>query len=344
MLKFVFALLFVSMLLSCGSPHEADLDAFANKTQKVSMPADSPEITFNVSYEGVRSGSFWFSDATSFVFDVTGCASGFEKNDHDTASDGASIKLYKGDRDCVAELQSFDWNGKTWTQEGGGNYSGTDPVIFTNIDDEEVSVVSSGNLPSPLVNNSTVSFYFSLAESGSAQQILSSGASNYSPNGGVDAPYYRVRSTGGVTLEEISSPANIATFTFQLECLGGLASANTVCLSQTAENHDQVDMRVALIKDVYDGSMTRLELQTAMGAVGGGSVKFVTAPDILPAAAGFLGGFQVELDGPEDLTSSKKMVLIIEKTDPVPALRTYTYMTVQFAPGAALFISPPQVR
>lgn len=328
--------LFLYLLASCGTAQDGGVRSAAKKVLSSETTSDKVSVSIELAYDSTQfdAGAYGLQNATSFIFEVLGCKSGYTITNHDTSTDGTTFKLYKGDQSCVAGLKSFVWSSKTWTKVGGGSYTGTAAVTFENgTDSQTVEVLLAQNLPDPLSSDVTLSFYFHMITSGTSKQIVTTSSPNFVGGLTSDAPYYRLTSSTGVVLTNIQSPSNIATFTFHLECENATTSSNTICPTVGNNNQNQDTMRVTLLKDTFGGTFaTWDDVHNAFDSAA--SIVSINSGDFDAQGSGFNGGFSIDLDGPEDLTTSRKMVLIIEYNDAVQAERSYTYFTVNFAGGS----------
>lgn len=326
------------LLSSCGLSAQDDGDLIADEGLDKAEKAEEVNYQLGVSYLNIAPGLFSLLDASSFIIDIVGCKSGYSRLNHDSSVSGSTISLYGRDRDCDIQLKSFIWNSKTWTKSGGGNYSGTTSALFQNSTDSEIiSVVSPANLPSPITGAGTVSFYFSMIEEGVQKQLVSTGISQPLTNSANDAPWYQIKPVSGVVLDSVAAGTNIASFTFRLECKNSVTSSDTICPTSTAQNQNQASMRAALVKDVYAGVLSWASAQAAFN--GAPHIVTISSANFLSPAVGFGGGFEAQIDGPEDLSTSQKMILIIEYNAVAAGDRTYMAFTINFAGGASLLLT-----
>lgn len=328
----------IALIASCGTAREAGTHVIVADAANKLTTAERVKLSLNVSYESLSMGVFPLADATSFIFSVTGCTSGFEVTNQNSAVSGASVSLYKGDKSCSVSLSSFVWNAKTWTKQGGGSYAGTAAVTFVNnVDSETLNVVMPDNLPSPLTNNVTVSVSFTEIKEGSSKQIVTTGSATHYGAGAYDAPYFKFKSSTGVVLVDVDGATNVATFIFRLECKNALTTSDTVCPTQNAQNQLLTDMKLALVVD--NGAVTNWA--TAQAAFQGAATNVtVTQPDVSAPSGAYNGGFSVQLLGPGALESTRNMLLIVERTMALDADKTYTTLTIDFASGVSFFFLP----
>lgn len=328
---------------SCGLVQQDDGDLITDEGFDKVEKADQVNYQMGVSYLNVAPGLFSLLDASSFIIDVVGCKSGYSRLDHDSSVSGGTIGLFSRDRDCEIQLKSFIWNAKTWTKSGGGNYSGPSAALFQNSTDSDlISVVSPQNLPATITGAGTVSFYFSVIEEGTQKQIVSAGVAQHLTNSANDAPWYQLKPISGVVLDSVAAGTNIADFTFRLECKTSVTTSDTICPTTTAQNQTQTSMRVALVKDTYGGVLSWANAQAAFNSAP--HIVSILGGNLLSPAAGFNGGFAVQIAGPEDLSTSQKMILIVEFNAVAAGDRTYTAFTINFAGGASLLLTEATKR
>lgn len=297
------------------------------------------DITLALVSESAEGAQLLAVTATSMVVDVTGCSSGYGITAHNTAVSGSTIALYKADRGCTPALKSFVWSARTWTKVGGGGYTGGPSTLFQNGADR-LTVTLYNGLTSPLAGNETVSFAFAQVQSGTARKFISTESAQKltSMTNAHDAPAMRLKTISGVALNTIASPSNVATFDVTLECESLLTTANSVCPTQNLQNQFLNNFRLAIVKDTYGGVLTWAQAQSAIDAAT--NVVNIANGNRLAPAGGFNGGTLSAQNGPEDLTTSKNMILIIEHDLPSSTDRSYTYINIDFTLAAALNFLP----
>lgn len=297
---------------------------------------EETEVSFNLSYGGkalkllpdlsLSNNSFNLVSVSNFTVDITTCASGYTKDDVIAGGTTTTVKMYAKDRGCLAELQSFIYNAKTYVKSGGGNLS-TGTAVFENQADaaETLMVGVVAQLPDPLTDAATASFSFREISQGADFAI-----SNYSYTDtvevqGVAAPNFSI---SDVVINAINAVTGEATFDIKTQCgrVVTQPSGDYACETSATDSQNFIDMKVKLIYDdsgIYTAhKMTYAQAETAMSAgtttLTNGMFDGSTAND----------GFLVSIAGAGQLYTHKDMFFIISYTAANGYGTSYRYFRV----------------
>lgn len=263
----------------------------------------------------------------SYIVSISGCASGYTKV-HDSALLGSSISMIAHDTKCVAALRSFYWDNLTWTKDGGGDFSGAGRVAFINtVDSRRLFVANPKTLPSPIIDNSEVSFVFHTILSGLDKNLIIPGARQEltSTSGAYRGPFVRWFSAGGraalVNIQPLSTPANRATFKVKFECQGTFTkkatAINSTCQVGTAKQ-TMSNLYFRIVEDIYNGSPSIAQLTALFG---GKTPPTRTAPVVKITKAAQIWG--------KTGTAAGGVVLDLTTDNSLLGCRSYLIVTLQ---------------
>ncbi len=289
---------------------EISLTAFSGGSNLVEI------LDSNFAENGTSREGFSLVNATAFIMDVTGCASGYSSLNITSAAATDTITLYKTDQNCVATLKQFSYNGHNYTGTLTG-VSGTTSVFTNTADSTDVMKVRvHTQLPSPLVDGSTALFIFQQIKKGSDTNIASYTHSETLETQGVDSPNVSI---SAVSLSSIAADGK-ATFDLTLLCATTMvmSGANYACPSSGGDNENLIDTQVKLITDTYGSTLTYAQAQTEMS----------TSPMSVTNGAKVAGQdkFIVTLTGTGPLYTNKNMLLIIGYVDPSSPSKGTSYI------------------
>ena len=273
----------------------------------------------------VKEGASLFlaGNASAYSITVDSCISGLTA----TINQGSgSVSVYKYDRDCLAKLTTFTYDGATYEPTSSDPFTtwqAGDEAIFENTLDSNdlmyVSLVST--LSTPVVGSETISYTFaSTLQGASSSGILQAtlGVGSDLIDGSQSVPpfsIYEMRFTG------ITS-SNEGEFEFTFEC--DISIVGTDC-----DGVDLSNVTYVLVEDTYSSAPSHANAETACS---GGSTSIDTVTEKLATGEGGTtnGGFVTKsgasvLVGPQTLTSKPNMIIFLKAAG---ATNSYRYFNV----------------
>jgi hypothetical protein len=210
----------------------------------------------------------------SMVVVISGCASGFV-GVFNTITVGTHLNFFRYDRNCVASLRSFVWNGSLWTKEDGGDFSGSGSTPFVTAGTaNRLWVTNPERLSSPLRESDRVSFAVQQILAGNDKLLLVPGArgTQASQNGDRAGPFLQWFSKGGtaglVDILPYSTPSARAVFRIKQECQG-LFNKKTQIKNSTCKVGSTIqtltNFYYRIVEDRYNGTPTRDQLVAMFG-------------------------------------------------------------------------------
>jgi hypothetical protein len=258
-----------------------------------------------------------------FVIQITGCSSTYTTTVTSTTADPEPlVALYTGDGNCVAGLESFDWDGVSYVRAGGGTLT-SGGSFFNDGGANELYVQVDTSLPGTIGPGAEAIFAISEVKAGSDYAI-----SGYSTSAGltvsaIEAPELQIPA-GGITLTGIDPVSGIATFDVHAQCANTLSPDATTCQTPGEDNQLFTGMRAKLVTDIYAGVIDYSDAEAIMAA----GTTDVTGPDLSVAAPITTEGFVLSLSGAGALFTNKNMLLVIEYTSVAPAGKSYRFFNV----------------
>lgn len=304
----------LTSLAGCSSE---DIDRLTGRSKSKSSGAGSELISINLSLKpasnlSLAPGEFSLADATGFIMDVTGCASGYSIDDvTEAAGSSKTVKLYKTDIDCTAELQQFSFGGVDYTKVGGGNLTTGSATFEDALDPTDTfHVTLIDQLPSPLTDGATAQFVFKQVAAGADHAIADYSYTDTLEVKGIKAPNFTI---ADVTLDSIAADGK-ATFTFTTQCGRAVVdnAGDKGCEVDAGDNQPFVDMKVKLIyKDPLVYSSNTLTYDEAEAAMAAGTVDITNGHHDASTAN---EGFAVAVTGEGRLYEQKDMFFLISYT------------------------------
>lgn len=247
------------------------------------------------------------ASATTWSIQMTGCLSGYTATVTHANLDG--LEAYKNDRDCLAKLTQFTFNGRTYVPTSGDPFTTWQPGDIAKFDEvgepgvEPLYVAVMTTLSNPISSIDTISYSFSSLLSGQDRSILwvTEGATGGYNAGIAEAASFSIRSTAltGTTAGEGGK------FRFVMEC------TTTIGVTNQCANFDFTATDYKLVADTYGGAPTSSELDTIFATAG----TSVTLPGdrVAPGDEGTAnGGFKtVVLDGPDNMATTPQMLVLV---------------------------------
>ena len=307
----------VSAVVACG-PGLKGISDMTGGQKDADSPSETETVPVSVSVQEHRKpdaslgladdGMNLMSDATAFGITVSGCATGFTG----TASEAtlAGLSVYKFDRNCIAKLTQFSFNGSsyipltdfaTWQPGDTATFKST-----TNASDL-LSVAVASQLNNPIAGSEDVSYTYSQVSAGADKNIASSvvGAAHILKVSGQGAPAFQVKSVSfsGVTA------LGAGQFSFVMECLVAVTGSG---VTESCKDAVLPDISYKLVKDTYSGAPTLANLNDMFVS---GSSTIAIPSEVLALGSGSAanGGFSSKvLDGPGAMHNNPQMLLALK--------------------------------
>jgi hypothetical protein len=265
---------------------------------------------------------------SAFTMTIEGCLSGYSATLDQTDT---NFNIYKGDLGCVAKLQSFVFNGKTFNPKPGFGFTTYAVGQFASFISTDQTVTYDvhveSQLSSPILLSDLVKYEFGKVIGGDTATGLMSislGASAKitGTKGGtpVEAPQFTVKAA---QLLELNTATTAGKFIFTLQCEQTLTATNNMnnvaCMATKLK-----DLKYALVKDTYSSVPCTQAVQTGCSnIVTQNTLKVITLTAgsgeyIAPGAGGLTyGGFKTKLTsataliGPTNMAANPNMILMI---------------------------------
>lgn len=286
-----------------------------------------------LTYENYPSRGLFLADAASFVMKLEGCKSGFT-----STITSSSFKVYKGDRNCLVKLESFQFVGKTYTPSKELAFTSwltSDTAKFVNIENSEdifFVTVNSQLTQESATEQDTISYSFYQAKSGEGYQA-SIGQSNQASVTGYAAPNYTFSTEGDPAETGVLAPV---LFNGINENGGGLFIFNMYCKSKILDtecpNNDSsmegavpyADIQYKLIDDTYDVKSGATISISDLDDIMSSDVHDIDVDNhqIVDNNRGFK---TVVMDGPDRIHENPDMIFILKNG------LSYTYFSVSIA-------------
>ncbi|MFK7826958.1 MAG: hypothetical protein AB8G05_22640 [Oligoflexales bacterium] len=262
-------------------------------------------------------------NASAYSITVDSCISGLSATINQSS---ASVNVYKYDRDCLAKLTTFAYDGATYTPSSSDPFTtwqaGDEAVFENTIDSNDLMFVSLvSTLSSPVIGFETISYSFSSTLEGtSSSGILQAtlGAGSDLIDGAQSAPpfsIYEMRFTGITSQNE-------GEFEFTFEC--DVSIVGTDC-----NGVDLSNITYILVEDTYSSAPSHANAESAFS---GGSTSIDTSSEKLATGEGGTtnGGFVTKsgasvLVGPQTLTTKPNMIVFLKAAG---VTNSYRYFNV----------------
>ena len=261
---------------------------------------------------------------TPWQITIINCASGYSPVW--TQADAGSFFLYRGDENCLAQLDTFTMDALAWQKVGGGGCTTTaicnyeDTPGATQLVQVSISSLLTTNIGAGAATTETLTVSVVEIEAGVLGD-LTAGAEIYDASttltvAGARAPKVAWGTTP-TTLDDIDA-TGIATLTFKIECDNNVVETGGQ-LTWTCDGQELSDYKIVLINDVYAGAPTYDE---AVAEIAGGT-PVATAIDAShiygitggadPLAAIPKGGFVISLPSEQaTIYDNPNMLLILQ--------------------------------
>lgn len=275
---------------------------------------------------------------TSYVVNLSGCASGLTGNNGTTGQ----LNVHLKDTGCLGKLTSFVINGTTYQPIGSNAVPFTtwavgNTATFQGSSASDliyVQVISQLSSPIQLTDTVSYEFYYNnLGTNNNGSAAVSN--SDTISIGGQDAPNFSL-SSGNITFNGVDINGS-GIFTFTLTCVNGpmLTGANpsykTICptLSGGTTGVDVgVNFSYKLIAGSVGGTITLAQAIAAFNA--GGDSNVTLSSTYLPAGNNTF--VTLPLTGPGVISSNQYMILILQSKNSAnpsnPSLSSFQYFAI----------------
>jgi hypothetical protein len=307
---------------SCGKPASSET---VDASEMISVPIGV--LLQSASLTGDEGFNLAVPTTSDFVIKITGCTSGFEYTATSTAGTPVnSVKLYRGDRNCVAGLESYTWQAVAYTKSGGGTLTAAS-ALFVGAGSKEMQATVYVALSTPIDATSKASFVVAEVIKGTDHTVP---VANYSEPSdliveGIEAPNFTIYEMQLVSIDNSGNP----NFTVKLEC--GVARSGDNCPTALGNAQAMTSMKVALVYDdplVYTTANT-LTYSQAQAIVTAGATTIT---------AGMVGDFNVRggatvsgVIGQGPIDDHRNMFLVVEFTEAANNGKSYRYFNVDLA-------------
>jgi len=352
-LKIFFTIASLIWTLSCGQQGSPDLtDPDATTSPKKTPVTKRKTYSFNLQMSSLGLSSALHlapndapASAQNFSITLTGCDSTHTATVTNTV---ATLELYEFDRHCIAKLNNFIFNGRTYTPKSGHdfpNWAVGDTAIFESTSptpSDELLVTIIETIPAVVTGGGKIHFQFSDITEGAAQTVLES---KFRKSQGltVDGQASPAFSIGDIDLVNIAANGN-GEFQFYFDCNQDMTvdstSGDLFCYSLNLKNID-----MTLVEDTYPNNLTESDMLSIFSNNLNKIVSIDMNTDAFSKAANNSlvphGGFRsapandadvLKMGGTKPITTNRDMIVILrsgpyDASDPNVRL-SYTYFRI----------------
>jgi len=297
-------------LMACGPDLK---DVSESQQNRAAEPAGQSKDMVTVDVDVQQRSGLRLAAATSFQMSLEGCASGLSYPNITEAN--ANIDVYKYDQGCLVKLNSFAYNGITYTPSAGDPFTtwlAGDIAIFEDAlnPNNKLRVIVNSQLSSPVAGTESISYSFGQVAAGAdkllAKQVV--GDRHELSVSGQDATPMTI---SGVSFVGMTAQG-AGQFIFTLECGQVVTGAipNLSCAGTPLAN-----IKYRLVKDTFGGV---LSYDQAAAIFNGSELAIADGERLAPGQGGTTnGGFISKsgasvLTGPNQMHSNPNMILILQ--------------------------------
>jgi hypothetical protein len=282
-----------------------------------------PRLKVPVAIDGAADSGLHLTSATAYTITLAGCASGYTATVTEANADG--LEVYEHDRNCLAKLTQFTWNGTVYYPTAGDPFTSWQVGDIARFDETgepgtaPLYVGVSATLQTPVTSSDQIRYSVLDNDSGATRKLLAGtiGTSGNIPVDPQPAPSFNIESIELVGLDAATEAAKLVII---LECTASIGISNT-CASV-----DLATIDYKLVSDTYGGSLNQSQAD-AIFATAGTSVS-LPGDRIAPGDFGTAnGGFRTAtLTGPANLASNPNTLLVLRSS-----ATSYQYFNIDFA-------------
>jgi len=296
-------------LMACGP----DLKNVSDNQQNRGAESGENREMVTVDVDIQQRSGLRLAAATSFSMSLEGCASGLTYPNITEAN--ANIDVYKFDQGCIVKLNSFAYNGITYTPSAADPFTtwlAGDIAIFEDAlnPNNKLRVIVNSQLSSPVAGTESISYSFGQVAAGAdkllAKQIV--GDRHELSVSGQDATPMSISGASFVGMTNQGA----GQFVFTLECAQVVTGTipNLSCAGTALAN-----IKYRLVKDTFGGVLT---YDQAAALFNGSESSIADAERLAPGQGGTTnGGFVTKsgaavLTGPNQMHTNPNMIFILQ--------------------------------
>lgn len=282
-----------------------------------------PRLKIPISIDVAADSGLQLTSATAFTITLAGCASGYTATVTQANADG--LEVYEHDRNCLAKLTQFTWNGTVYYPTASDPFTSWQVGDIARFDETgepgaaPLYVGVSAALQTPVTASDQIRYSVLDNDSGATRSLLAGtiGTSGSIPVNPQPAPSFNVKSIELVGLDAATEGAKLVII---LECTSSIGISNT-CASV-----DLATIDYKIVSDTYGGTLDQSQADAIFSTAG----TSVSLPDdrIAPGDSGTTnGGFRtVTLTGPANFASNPNTLLVLRSGS-----TSYQYFNIDFA-------------